>query len=111
MQLWEILIPTLMGDNEKPVRTKHHRQWDKYVRALSGGLTILKPTKGQWLNPQSKELIEERMIPVRIACAESDMTKIINFTLSHYRQKTVMAYQISSKVLMVNTGGDDEKIS
>ena len=108
MELWEILVPTLMGDNEKPVRTKHHRQWDKYVRSLSGGLTILKATKGQWLCPRSKELIEERMIPARIACSEVDMDKIIRFTLKHYRQKVVMAYQISNIVLMVEA---DETIS
>jgi len=106
MELWEILVPTLMGDNAKPVRTKHHKQWDKYVRKLSGGLTVLRPAKGQWLDTHSNMLIEERMIPVRIACTESDIKKIISFTLSHYRQKVVMAYQISSKVLMIDAKGE-----
>ncbi|RDJ35137.1 MAG: hypothetical protein DWQ19_09895 [Crenarchaeota archaeon] len=101
MELWEILVPTLMGDTQKPIKTKHHRNWDQFVRKLSGGLTILHPAKGQWLRPESNELVEERMIPVRIACTEKDIQKIIKFTLQHYRQEVVMAYQISAKVLMV----------
>ncbi len=109
MELWEILVPTLMGDTEKPVRTKHHRQWDRYVRALSNGLTVLRAARGQWLCPKSNELIEERMIPVRVACSEKDMEKIIQFTIGHYRQKVVMAYLISNKVLMVEA--NDETIS
>ena len=46
MKLYEILVPTKYGDNEKPIRTKHHKEWDKYVRKISGGLTILTPGKG-----------------------------------------------------------------
>lgn len=102
MELWEILVPTQMGDTNKPIRPKHHKKWDKYVRKLSGGLTILHfKTKGQWIEPLSKELVEERMIPVRIACGEKDILKIIDFTIDHYRQKSVMAYQISKKVLLI----------
>jgi len=101
MELWEILVPTLMGKTNKPVRTKHHKQWDKYVRKLSNGLTILHPVKGQWVELESNELFEERMIPVRIACSEQDMNKIIQFTLTHYKQLAVMAYQLSNKVLIV----------
>jgi hypothetical protein len=110
MYLWEILIPTVFGDTEKPIRTKHHKEWDKFVRKFSDGLTILHfKTHGQWICPKSKELIEERMIPVRIACEAADIEKIIQFTLKHYRQKVVMAYQISDKVLM--TEAKDETVS
>jgi len=99
MKLYEILVPTKYGDNEKPIRTKHHKEWDKYVRKISGGLTILTPGKGQWIH--NSVLYEEKVIPVRIACSESDINKIIKFTLKHYRQKAVMAYQIAQEVKMV----------
>ena len=99
MELWEILVPAVMG--EKSVKTKHHKSWDRYVRKLSGGLTVLHTAKGQWLRPESEELVEERMIPVRVACTEKDMKKIAQFTLKHYKQDSVMAYQISNKVLAV----------
>lgn len=101
MQLWEILVPVLMGGTGKAVPNKHHKKWDEYVRKLSGGLTILHLTKGQWVEPISKQLVEEPMIPVRIACSKKDILKIIKFTLIHYQQKSVMAYQVSNEVLIL----------
>lgn len=95
-KLYEILVPTVR--NGKPVRTRHHKEWDKYVRGLSGGLTILKPAKGIWIEPSSGELFEERMIPVRIACTEKQIKKISEFTRSHYDQIAVMYYELSSNV-------------
>ena len=95
-ELWEILVPTMM--NGKPVRTRHHKAWDEKVHPISGGLTILKPAKGQWISP-SGSLIGERMIPVRIACTEDDIHKIMKITLKHYNQEEVMAYRISDKVI------------
>jgi len=86
--------------NGKPVRTKHHKEWDKYIRKLSGGLTILKPAKGQWIDPQSNILHEEQMIPVRIACTEKDIEKIREFTRKHYKQIAVMYYVISENVVI-----------
>lgn len=47
--IWEILVPTMM--NEKPVRTKHHKEWDKLVKKITGGLTIAPPGKGYWVDP------------------------------------------------------------
>ena len=93
--LWEILVPTIM--NGKPVRTKYHKKWDEKVRSISGGLTILKPAKGQWISP-SGQLFAERMIPVRISCSENDIEKIMAVTLDHYKQEAVMAYRISDCV-------------
>jgi hypothetical protein len=90
--------------NNKPVRTRHHKEWDKVVRSISGGLTILKPAKGQWLHPQSHELFEERVIPVRVACTQQQIQEIMRFTLKHYQQIAVMAYQISHNVLVFKTG-------
>ncbi len=100
MELWEILVPTSMGDTGKPVKLRFHRIWDKYVRGLSGGLTILKPVKGQWLESDSDSLYEERMIPVRIACNREQIEKIIQFTIEHYKQLAVMAYKLSDEVLI-----------
>ena len=99
ISLWEILVPCKMRG--KPVRLRHHKEWDKYVRRITNGLTILKPAKGQWVS-ESKELHEERIIPARVACTEKQIHKIIDFTLMHYDQLAVMAYHISDKVIIKN---------
>jgi hypothetical protein len=93
--LWEILVPTIM--NGKPIRTRYHRVWDKKVRAISGGLTILTPAKGHWVAPGG-ELFVERMIPVRVKCTEEEIDKISDFTARYYNQQAVMYYAISEKV-------------
>lgn len=100
ISLWEILVPTIFGNNNKPVSTKHHKQWDKRVRDISDGLTILKPAKGQWVDKSTNKLYEERIIPVRIACTRPEIEKIINFTIKHYRQLAVMCYKISDEVII-----------
>lgn len=96
--MYEVLVPTIM--NKKPVRTRHHKNWDKYVRNISKGLTILKPAKGQWLENESNELYEERVIPVRVACTRQQLEQILEFTIGHYNQIAVMAYKISNEVIM-----------
>ena len=98
LHLWEILVPTIM--NDKPVRTVHHKEWDKYIQKIANGLTILKPTKGKWLEPIVGKLHEERVIPVRIACTRNQINLIINFTINHYNQKAVMAYKLSEEVII-----------
>ncbi len=85
--------------NENPVRTRHHKNWDNYVRNVAGGLTILTPAKGQWLDLDST-LYQERVIPVRVSCTRKQLDKIIDFTLQHYRQLAVMAYKISDEVII-----------
>jgi hypothetical protein len=87
--------PTSTGD--KPIRTRHHRVWDAYVRKITGGLTIFAPGKGQWISP-ANELVEEKVIPVNIACTEEQFKRIVSFTLKHYRQDVVMAYKVSDEV-------------
>lgn len=99
MHLWQILVPTVR--NGKPIRTRYHRVWDSYVRSLSGGLTILRPAKGQWVHPVSAELVEERMIPVLIACSRADILQILEYTKSYYEQDLVMASKVSEEVLFV----------
>lgn len=97
MKLFEILVPCQYNTG-KPVRTRHHKEWDKAVRKISGGLTILKPAKGQWLSKDGT-LFDERMIPVRIVCTDKQMARIMKFTICHYRQLAVLAYEISNNVL------------
>lgn len=101
--LWEILVPTQYNSG-KSVRTRHHREWDKVVRSIAGGLTIMTPVKGQWLC--SGELFTERMIPVRIACTEKQIRRIIDFSFGHYKQIAIMAYKISDHVLILENKND-----
>lgn len=97
MKLWEILVPTLR-DN-KPVRTRSHKEWDSRVRRIAGGLTVLKPVKGEWVSPDG-ELFSERMIPVRIMCTEEQIEQISDMTAEFYKQQAVMFYLISEKAVV-----------
>ncbi len=98
MELWEILVPTVSNEGV-PYRTRYHRVWDSKVRKITGGLTILPPNKGQWVSP-SGVLFIERMIPVRIACTEIQIKKIMDMTAEYYKQEAVMAYKISEQVII-----------
>jgi len=98
-KLYEVLVPTIYGDTKKPIRTRHHKNWDAFVRKISGGLTLLVPGKGQWVF--ENELYEERVIPVRILCAEKQIKEIVQFTLEHYRQIAVMYYLVSNDCYIV----------
>lgn len=100
-ELWEILVPTIHRTSGKPIRTRFHRVWDAKVRAVSGGLTILAPAKGQWLSADST-LFSERMIPVRIACSQEEIEKIATLTLEYYDQLAVMYYRVSEFVVILN---------
>jgi hypothetical protein len=97
-QLWEILVPTLHRDG-KPIRTRYHRVWDAKVYEITGGLTILTPAKGKWV-PQAGGMIEERMIPVRIACTRKQIDEIVDVTIKYYNQDAVFAYKISDEVIL-----------
>lgn len=96
MKMWEILVPC-QWNTGKPVRTRHHKEWDKRVRKITGGMTIMKPAKGQWVSP-SNELYEERMIPVRVSCTDTQINKIMDITAQHYKQLAVLAYEVSTNV-------------
>lgn len=100
--LWEILVPTVRNSG-RPFRTKHHKEWDKRVRRITGGLTILTPAKGQWIGPGG-ELYSERMIPVRIVATKAQIDQVIQITFQHYDQLAVLAYRLSSEVLLVQRG-------
>jgi hypothetical protein len=83
--------------NGKSVRTRHHKEWDKKIKCITGGLTITPPTKGYWVSKEG-ETISERMIPVRIMCDDFDIELIADITASHYNQDAIMFYKISNEV-------------
>jgi hypothetical protein len=109
--LWEILVPTKMHplgadgnvDYDKPsvfIHAPYHRKWDEYVMGITGlrGITIMRPADGKWEAPDGK-FFEEKMIPVRFVCKDELVVKnIIDFTVEHYRQQSVMAYLISDRI-------------
>lgn len=92
--MWEIYVPTTM--NGKPIRTRYHRVWDAQVRAITGGLTIYYPAKGQWVD--NGTVFIERMIPVRVACTKKQIEQIADLSIAYYQQRAVMYYLISEKV-------------
>jgi len=97
--LWEILVPTIHSSNGKPIRTRFHKVWDKKVREISGGLTIMQPARGQWVAPDGK-LFMERMIPVRVLASCHQISEIVKFTIDYYNQIAVLAYKISDEVIL-----------
>lgn len=100
--LFEILVPTVKSfDPPKYYTTRYHKVWDAKVREISGGLTILKPVKGEWVAPTG-ETFSERMIPVRVCCTEKEIDKIADLTASYYNQKAVMYYKVSDYVVIKN---------
>ena len=100
IKLWEVLVPE--RDNAgKLFRIKHHRKLDKRIRKLSGGLTILKSAKGQWVHETTKKVVAEKMIPVRFHSTKKEAKKIGCFTRKHYNQEKVLVYEISNEVLEI----------
>ena len=122
VSMWEILVPTEKriktpmptaedgwGDDvegaledwkrRNSYTTRYHRVWDEKVRAITGGLTILQPAKGQWVSPQG-ELYQERMIPVRIAATRAQIDGIIDMTMAYYDQLAVLCYKVSDEVII-----------
>ena len=100
VSMWEILVPTEKRlEPGKYYTTRYHRVWDAKVRELTGGLTILTPSRGQWVSPDGT-LYHERMIPVRIAATREQINQIIDMTLTYYDQLAVMCYKISDEVIV-----------
>jgi len=97
-ELWEILVP---ASNNKDLKFtyEHHKEWDAFVKKITGGVTITKTAKGQWVSPTGK-LYVDRMIPCRIMCNKEQMLEIVDFTIDHYKQEAVMAYKISDDVIL-----------
>jgi hypothetical protein len=99
MELWEVLVPASNAKRKENFSYEHHKAWDEYVKSLSGGLTIFRTVKGEWVSDNG-EIFVDRMIPVRIACSREDIEKIIDFTIEHYSQLAVMAYKVSDEVII-----------
>lgn len=100
IELWEILVPTIRASG-KPIKTRFHKVFDAKVYEITGGLTVMTPTKGKWVS-DTGTLFSERMIPVRIACTREQIDKIIDMTMEYYEQLAVMAYRISDEVIIRN---------
>lgn len=95
-KMFTILVPTERRIDAKPIRTKFHRVWDKMVRDISGGLTIMAPVKGQWLH--GDELFSERMIPVIFIATEEQKDEIVAMTAKYYDQIAILCWEISNNV-------------
>lgn len=99
--MWEILVPTERRQQPgKYYTTRYHRVWDAKVRTITGGLTIMTPAQGQWTNPNTGELFNERMIPVRIIATREQINKVIDLTLDYYDQIAILCYKISDEVIL-----------
>lgn len=99
--LWEILVPTMkrVVVGHPYFTTRYHRVWDAKVRAITGGLTIMAPVKGEWVS-EDQELFRERMIPVRIVATRPQINEIIEMTLVYYDQLAVLCYKLSDEVIL-----------
>lgn len=99
--MWEILVPTVRRlEPGKFYTTRYHRVWDDKVRDITGGLTVMAPARGQWINQTTGELFKERMIPVRIMATRDEILKVIDLTLKYYDQLAVLCYKISDEVIL-----------
>jgi hypothetical protein len=99
--MWEILVPTERRLSPgKYYTTRYHRVWDKKVREITGGLTIMTPARGQWVHPTTGNLYQERVIPVRIIATRGEIDKVIDLTIKYYDQLAVLCYKISDEVIL-----------
>ena len=99
-ELWEILVPASDNKDNRKFTYEHHKAWDAFVKNITGGLTVMKTAKGQWISPVTGVEYIDRVIPCRIACSEEQINEIIAFTIKHYDQEAVMAYRISERVII-----------
>ena len=98
--VWQILVPCNWNSG-RPVRRRHHQEWDKVVRRIAGGLTILSPARGDWVDPDTSVVYRDRVIPVMIMATEVAMESIARFTIAHYRQLAVTYFKMSDTARMV----------
>lgn len=99
--MWEILVPTERRLNPgKYYTVRYHRVWDAKVRSITGGLTIMPPARGQWINPITGELFYEKMIPVRVMATREEIEKVVDLTLKYYDQLAILCYKISDEVIL-----------
>jgi len=97
-EMWEILVPA-SNNKDQNFTYEHHKEWDAFVKKITGGVTIMKTTKGEWVSPTG-QLYIDRMIPCRIFCNEEQINMIVDFTIKHYNQEAVLCYRISDNVIL-----------
>ena len=97
--MWEILVPTVRNDG-RPFYLRYHKVWDAKVLAISGGLTIMKPAVGQWINPADHKLFKDRTIPVRFIGTRTQKDQIVDMTCIYYDQLAVLCYAVGEQVTM-----------
>ncbi len=95
--MWEILVPA--SNRKDKFSYDHHKAWDAFVNQFSNGMTVLRGAKGEWQAPDGT-ICNDRMIPIRIICTEEEIRKIIRFTIEHYNQEAVLAYQLSDNIIL-----------
>ncbi len=105
--LWEILVPTVKMGGTGFYKTRYHKVWDQKVREITGGLTVMPPSKGQWVSP-SADLFVERMIPVRIICTRAQIEEIVDMTMTYYNQLAVLAYKLSDEVILKQANSETQ---
>lgn len=98
--LWEILVPKGIHPYGRCWPLEHHQKWDDYVDSISGGLTVMKLSRGSWRD-ETGGRVKEEMIPVRIACSADQIETIAKFTKYHYDQEKVMYFKLSDEVHFV----------
>ena len=97
--LWEILVPVCRADG-KEIDIPFHQLWDEKVRAVSGGLTITRSVRGQWIFED--KLFSERVIPCRVMATRWEMNQIAKITIAHYSdQLAVMFYRLSESAIIM----------
>ncbi len=104
LKMFNILVPTVRRVGGVPYKTRFHRVWDEKVRAITGGLTIQPPNRGQWVGPDGA-LYSERMIPVLFAATEEQCDEIMAMTLVYYDQLVVLCWEVISNVKLLEATG------
>ena len=100
--LWEILVPATEGHYRNEISVGYHQKWDERVRAITGGLTIMKPAKGEWVGGEEAGIVfREPMIPVRVWATLEQMEEIAKVTMEHYSQLAVMYYRLADQVFIL----------
>ena len=103
LPVWKVYVPSTDGyRNEWDI--EKHKEWDKEVCRITGGLTLLKVEEGRWVDPNGK-MLPEPMLPVMIACTRKQLFEILKFTKKHYNQKAVIAMKISDEAWILS--GDE----
>ena len=98
-QLWKIYVPEFWPDAGK-IPVESHKEWDKKVCEIAGGMTLLQREKGRWMDGLGG-LQPDAMIPVQIACSRDQILTIALMTKTYYKQEAIFFYKVSDEVWVV----------